>query len=312
MTKSVAQATYEEYRPSGVDQGCFEHIHHGRVLEIGFGSGSLLQSLQEAGNEVHGVDAGRDIVDRARSRGFNVSLIDVSEQDLPYETDFFDAVYSYETFEHLTNPHRMVSEVRRVLKPGGAFYFSVPTQEGTMGYGACRHAFVYPGLLEKKNLERFLMQMYFRVDKQYEMNTGLIVHRFYGLTNGKREDLPDIMDVIVGDYRVSELYKHVLTPESLQEEVQIEIDGYMKGIVWCLDRPDGLEYAIGIGDHLCESYKGFPSLYMQLFECFFERGKPEAGISFLEKMLADCQLPQSSRERTRGLIASLGSAPALA
>lgn len=302
MTKSVAHATYEKYRPSGVDQGCFEHICHGRVLEIGFGSGTLLKSLQEAGNEVHGVDAGRDIVDQARTQGFNVSLVDVSEQDLPFGTDHFDAVYCYETFEHLTNPHRMVSEVRRVLKPGGAFYFSVPTQEETMGYGANRHAFVYPGLLEKKNLERFLMQMYFRVNKEYEMNTGLIVHRFYGLTNCKREDLPDIMEVIVGDYRVSELYKHVLTLERLQEEVQTEIDGYMKGIHWCLGRADGLEYAVGIGEHLCESYKGFPSLYMQLFECFYEKGKTEVGLSFLERMLTDCELPESSRDRTRALL----------
>lgn len=180
-----------------------------------------------------------------------------------------------------------------------------------MGYGACRHAFVYPGLLEKKNLERFLMQMYFRVNKEYEMNTGLIVHRFYGLTNCKREDLPDIMEVIVGDYRVSELYKHVLTPDRLQEEVQIEIDGYMRGIDWFLKWPDGLEPAIGIGCHLCESYKGFPSLYMQLFERFYERGRSEAGFSFLEMMLADCELPESSRERTRALLNSLNSTPAL-
>lgn len=310
MTKTTAHITYEHYKPAGVDQGCFKPACHGRVLEIGFGSGVLLRSLRDAGNEVCGVDAGHDIVERARADGFDVALVDVSEQDLPFETDSFDAVYCYETFEHLSNPYRMVSEVRRVLKPRRPLFFSVPTQEHTMGYGVCRHAFVYPGLLEREHLERFFMQMYFRIDQYHEMDTGLIVHRFYQMTNGKHEDLPDIMDVIVGDYHVSQLYKHVLSPERLAEEVQREIDGYFNGIHWCLGRDGGLEQALHIAQHLCESYQGYAPVYMQLFECFYQRTHVDHARQFLEEMLEHCELPEDSAQKVRSLLQSLSTAGA--
>ena len=174
-----------------------------------------------------------------------------------------------------------------------------------MGYGACRHAFVYPGLLERENLERFFMQMYFRIDQYHEMDVGLIVHRFYQMTNGKHSALPDIMEVIVGDYHVSQLYKHVLSSERLREEVQREIDGYFNGIHWCLSREDGLEHALHIAHHLCGSYKEYAPLYMQLFESFYHYHHVNHARRFLERMLEHCALPEDSAQKVRTLLQSL-------
>lgn len=91
------KTAYKNYQPAGKETGVFELVSRCRVLEIGFGSGALLRALRERGNEVYGVDAGQDIVEKARLQGFsNVHLLDVSEEPLPFADDFFDVAYAYE------------------------------------------------------------------------------------------------------------------------------------------------------------------------------------------------------------------------
>jgi SAM-dependent methyltransferase len=213
---TAGKTTYATYRPAGLGEGRLLLVENQRVLEVGFGAGDLQRALIARGNEDYGVDAGRDGLS-------NVFLLDVSEESLPFNENPFDAVYCYETFEHLTNPYRLFVEVRRVLRPGGRLFFTVPAQESTMGYGLSRHAFVYPGLMEKRNLERFFLQMHFRVEHIEEDAPALIVHLHYILSNRKREGLRDIMEVILGDFSVVDLYKDVLAAAALKDEIETEL-----------------------------------------------------------------------------------------
>ncbi len=226
---TIAKNTYVEYKPAGQGAGILPIVENLRVLEIGFGSGNLLKELCLKGNDVYGTDVGKSIVEKAKSLGFkNVTHVDVSEQSLPFNEDFFDAIYCYEVFEHLTNPHRLFFEIRRVLKPEHNLYFSVPTQEQTMGYGPCRHSFVYPGLLERENLERFFMQMYFKTEHYEENREDIMYHRNYILKNMKQPDKPDIMEVIIGDYSVQKLYGDILMASDMNEEIDREIAPYFE------------------------------------------------------------------------------------
>ncbi len=45
---------------------------------------------------------------------------------LPFADASFDAVYAIEVFEHLARPFDVMSEIHRILKPGGKIIFSVP------------------------------------------------------------------------------------------------------------------------------------------------------------------------------------------
>ncbi|WP_426092174.1 class I SAM-dependent methyltransferase [Flavobacterium sp. DSR3-2] len=45
---------------------------------------------------------------------------------MPFESDTFDVVLSTEVLEHVLNPDVYLLEVKRVLKPGGIFFFTVP------------------------------------------------------------------------------------------------------------------------------------------------------------------------------------------
>jgi SAM-dependent methyltransferase len=45
---------------------------------------------------------------------------------MPFENETFDVVLSTEVLEHVLNPEEYLLEVKRVLKPGGVFFFTVP------------------------------------------------------------------------------------------------------------------------------------------------------------------------------------------
>ncbi len=139
-----------------VKETFFGDLKGKRVLEIGCGEGSLLEMLSE-GNRVYGVDISLTGVERARQKGMEVHHLDASNQSLPYENGFFDVVITLETIEHVENPHRMLWEIKRILKKDGALLISIP---GERVY----HPFIYPGLFTKKNFSEFLRSNGFEID----------------------------------------------------------------------------------------------------------------------------------------------------
>jgi SAM-dependent methyltransferase len=100
-------------------------IGRGRdVLDLGCRSGALTRHYLE-GNRVVGVDVDRAALAKAEEAGIEPVVADV-EEPLPLESETFDAVVAGELLEHLRFPHALVSEVHRVLRPGGVFVGSVP------------------------------------------------------------------------------------------------------------------------------------------------------------------------------------------
>ena len=49
-----------------------------------------------------------------------------SAEDLPFTDAQFDVVVTQETLEHVSDPFRAMSEMERVLKPGGVLYCQLP------------------------------------------------------------------------------------------------------------------------------------------------------------------------------------------
>ncbi|MCA1007109.1 class I SAM-dependent methyltransferase [Rhodococcus hoagii] len=100
---------------------------HGRVLEIGFGSGLNVPFYPDAVETVSAVEpadeawklAGKRL---ARSR-VPVERSGLDGQALPFPDNTFDTALSTWTMCTIPDAHAALREVRRVLKPGGTLHF---------------------------------------------------------------------------------------------------------------------------------------------------------------------------------------------
>jgi len=172
-----------------------------------------------------------------------------------------------------------------------------------MGYGPNLHAFVYPGLLERKNLERFFMQMYFKIDYYKENNTGIIYHRNYILRNMKQLGLPDIMEVIIADHSLSYLYADMLSNTELKAEIEREIGPYIDFLETAANTDwDILKKAITIFLPLDSNYI---STYLVMADKFIQKGNRKIAQSILERSTAIKDLPESMLDSITMLIQTL-------
>ncbi|MEM8736357.1 MAG: class I SAM-dependent methyltransferase, partial [Planctomycetota bacterium] len=97
-----------------------------KILDVGCGQGVALKLFVDAGCDAQGIALGED-VQACIDQGFNVCEMDQSFLDFPDEA--FDLVWSRHCLEHSIMPYFTLSEMSRVLKPGGHCYVEVPTAD---------------------------------------------------------------------------------------------------------------------------------------------------------------------------------------
>jgi ubiquinone/menaquinone biosynthesis C-methylase UbiE len=115
-------------RTASVEASFFlPHLHPGmRLLDCGCGPGTITVNLAEV--VAPGEAVGIDIEDKqheigrafARERGVsNVRFETGNIYDLPFASDTFDAVFAHAVLYHLKTPRKALTELHRILKPGG-------------------------------------------------------------------------------------------------------------------------------------------------------------------------------------------------
>lgn len=87
------------------------------ALEVGCGTGMILKEIAPHARHAVGVDISRGMLEQAHQRGLDV--VEGSATDLPFADASFDAVYSFKVLAHVQDIARAMSEVSRVLRPGG-------------------------------------------------------------------------------------------------------------------------------------------------------------------------------------------------
>jgi SAM-dependent methyltransferase len=92
----------------------------GSLLDIGTHDGSFTARIagRVAADRVHGVELIEHHAERARERGVEVVTADV-DQGLPFEDGSFNTVHANQVIEHVRRTDVFLSEIRRVLAPGG-------------------------------------------------------------------------------------------------------------------------------------------------------------------------------------------------
>jgi trans-aconitate methyltransferase len=90
-----------------------------RILDLGCGDGQLTQRVAAFCANVQGVDASKQMVEAARSRG--IAADQAEAEKLPYPDASFDAVFSNAALHWVRDQDAMMAEAHRVLRPGGRF-----------------------------------------------------------------------------------------------------------------------------------------------------------------------------------------------
>ena len=94
----------------------------GRVLEIGIGSALNMPFYRAAVSEVIGVDPSPTLVGMARTQRANVpfkfDVLECSGEDVPLESRSVDTVLTTWSLCSVADPHRVLREARRLLRPG--------------------------------------------------------------------------------------------------------------------------------------------------------------------------------------------------
>ena len=94
------------------------------VLDLGSGTGAVLAELQ-ARYQAVGMDFSPHALAFSRERGLKL-LVGGDAEACPFADASFDAVVTLDTLEHVRNDAKAVSEIYRILRPGGVLIMNVP------------------------------------------------------------------------------------------------------------------------------------------------------------------------------------------
>ncbi|GHH96120.1 bifunctional 2-polyprenyl-6-hydroxyphenol methylase/3-demethylubiquinol 3-O-methyltransferase UbiG [Streptomyces capillispiralis] len=98
-----------------------------KVLDVGCGGGYTCEFLHQRGARVSGLDPSPRLVEaaarHAKDTGKDIDYTVGKSESLPYPDASFDVVTCVDVLEHVESPGLAVSEIHRVLKPGGVFLY---------------------------------------------------------------------------------------------------------------------------------------------------------------------------------------------
>lgn len=101
-----------------------QEIPPSRILDLGCSAGYVSAAAQLLGHEVVGVDLAEHPGVHLRLDQFVIADLD---KGIPEEVGSgFDAVIAADVIEHVRRPEHLLAEIKRVLKPGGVVFASVP------------------------------------------------------------------------------------------------------------------------------------------------------------------------------------------
>ncbi|WP_323791505.1 class I SAM-dependent methyltransferase [Nocardioides sp.] len=116
---SVWHPTLDGRDPACEALHAITHDSPARVLEVGCGTGAFASRIAAAlpTSDLVAVDQSPRFIELTSRRGLDARRADV--QDLPFDDDSFDTVVAMWVLYHVADLHRGLSELRRVLRPGG-------------------------------------------------------------------------------------------------------------------------------------------------------------------------------------------------
>jgi SAM-dependent methyltransferase len=141
-----------------------------RILDFGSGWGFFLAVARERGWLPFGLEPLPACAVYARAK-FALNVITDTLRDDTYPSDYFDAVASFQVFEHLPHPDQDIQILYRILRPDGIILIEVPNFDTwTMRLMKSRHrhfAQDHLNFFSRETLTQFLTSNHFKVVDSY-------------------------------------------------------------------------------------------------------------------------------------------------
>ncbi|MEM9247426.1 MAG: bifunctional 2-polyprenyl-6-hydroxyphenol methylase/3-demethylubiquinol 3-O-methyltransferase UbiG [Pseudomonadota bacterium] len=154
------------------------------VLDLGCAGGFMAEAMHDKGARVVGIDPAAEAIAAAAAHasgtGREISYSVGVGEALPYADARFDAVVCVDVLEHVADLAKVISEVARVLRPGGWFLFDTINRNVLSRFAVITMAEDVLGLLPKGTHDPALFITPSELRAQL-VAAGLAPERFTGL-----------------------------------------------------------------------------------------------------------------------------------
>lgn len=130
------KSAWTKHGAEGHEQYFFLHFNKlqlkkgAKILDVGCGAGTYTQVLSDNGYKVCGIDFSKEMIKIAKKRD-NLHRITYQQSNiyyLPFPDGYFDMVICIGVFQTVQNYKKALTELYRLIKPGGIFYLNTLNQ----------------------------------------------------------------------------------------------------------------------------------------------------------------------------------------
>ncbi len=109
----------------GVLEALSARAGRGRLLDVGCGTGFIVGLAHDLFDSIDAIDITPAMLSRVDTSKGRIRVHTAAAEAIPFEDGTFDMASSYAFMHHVEDHKRILSEVARVLRPGGLFYIDL-------------------------------------------------------------------------------------------------------------------------------------------------------------------------------------------
>lgn len=124
--ESLGQKSHKIWSLKYIMDNYFENRENLKIMDCGAWDGWFLSYDIPAIQQKIALDFDPHFASEFKQNGIDFALADMERGSFPIAENSLDLVAMTSTLEHLSNPEHIATEIRRVLKPGGITFITVP------------------------------------------------------------------------------------------------------------------------------------------------------------------------------------------
>jgi 2-polyprenyl-6-hydroxyphenyl methylase/3-demethylubiquinone-9 3-methyltransferase len=126
LIESMLNPVRIDYFKRTLDRTGFE-TQSKTALEVGCGGGLMTEPISKMGFKASGIDPSEKSIscamDHSTKEGISINYLVAAGEKIPFPDNSFDVIFCCDVLEHVRNFYQVISEIKRVLKKGGIFFY---------------------------------------------------------------------------------------------------------------------------------------------------------------------------------------------